>query len=116
MTLREFINILPKHQLIDISVNDPQEGGLCFGATVEELRNKYCLRRYLAFEVTYAASEAIEYSYACVDKDQRTCILVDLELLDTVNDLGQESLLDQDNQQISCQAKCEPIGPEDYLE
>ena len=116
MTLREFIDILPKPQLLDISVNDPQEGGLCFGATVEELRNKYCLRRYLDFEVTYAASEVIEYSYACVDKKQRTCILVDLELLDTVNDLSQESLLNQEEDQIACQAKCEPIGPEDYLE
>jgi len=116
MTLREFISILPKHQLVDISVDDPQKGGLCFGATAEELRNKYCLRRYLAFEVTYAASEVIEQSCACIDRDQRTCISVDLELIDTANDLSQESLLNQDNQQISCQAKCEPIGPEDYME
>jgi hypothetical protein len=77
--LAEFIKPIPEHVLLDISVNDPEEGGICFGATIKELITEERFKKYLNFDVTYACPEITLLSFACTQRAQKTCILIDLE-------------------------------------
>lgn len=77
MLLQDFIKPLPDHTLLDISVYDNGEGK-CFGARVKDLTKK-TFKKYLTFEVTYACPELTNLSYACTNRPEKTCILIDLE-------------------------------------
>lgn len=77
MLLRDFIKPLPDHTLLDISVYDNGEGK-CFGAIVKDLTKK-TFKKYLTFEVTYACPELTSLSYACTNRPEKACILIDLE-------------------------------------
>lgn len=77
MLLQDFIKPLPDHTLLDISVYDNGEGK-CFGARVKDLTKKV-FKKYLTFEVTYACPELTSLSYACINRPEKTCILIDLE-------------------------------------
>lgn len=77
MLLQDFIKPLPEHALLDISVYDNGEGK-CFGATVKDLTEKE-FKKYLDFYVTYACPELTSLSYACANRPEKTCILIDLE-------------------------------------
>lgn len=77
MLLQDFIKPLPEHALLDISVYDNGEGK-CFGATVKDLTKKE-FKKYLDFDVTYAYPELTSLSYACTNRSEKTCILIDLE-------------------------------------
>jgi hypothetical protein len=75
--LQDFIKPLPDHTLLDISVYDNGEGK-CFGAIVKDLTKK-TFKKYLTFEVTYACPELTNLSYACTNRPEKACILIDLE-------------------------------------
>ena len=77
MLLQDFIKPFPDPALLDISVYDNGEGK-CFGATVKDLTKKD-FKKYLDFEVTYACPELTSLSYACTNRPEKTCILIDLE-------------------------------------
>lgn len=77
MLLQDFIKPLPDRALLDISVHDNGEGK-CFGVVVKDLTKKD-LKKYLDFEVTYACPELTSLSYACTNKPDKACILIDLE-------------------------------------
>ena len=77
MLLQDFIKPLPEHALLDISVYDNGESK-CFGATVKDLTEKE-FKKYLDFYVTYACPELTSLSYACTNRPEKTCILIDLE-------------------------------------
>ena len=76
MLLQDFIKPLPEHALLDISVYDNGESK-CFGATVKDLTKKD-FKKYLDFDVTYACPELASLSYACTNRPDKTCILIDL--------------------------------------
>ena len=76
MLLQDFIKPLPDHALLDISVCDNGKSK-CFGATVKDLTKKD-FKKYLDFEVTYACPELTSLSYACTNRPEKTCILIDL--------------------------------------
>jgi hypothetical protein len=75
--LQDFIKPLPDHTLLDISVYDNGEGK-CFGAIVKDLTKK-TFKKYLTFEITYACPELTSLSYACTNRPEKACILIDLE-------------------------------------
>ena len=77
MLLQDFIKLLPDHALLDISVCDNGKSK-CFGATVKDLAKKD-FKKYLDFEVTYACPELTSLSYACTNRPEKACILIDLE-------------------------------------
>lgn len=77
MLLQDFIKPLPVHTLLDISVYDNGECK-CFGVLVKDLTKK-AFKKYLTFEVTYACPELTSLSYACINRPEKTCILIDLE-------------------------------------
>lgn len=77
MLLQDFIKLFPKHTLLDISVYDEGEGK-CFGVVIKDLTKKV-FKKYLTFEVTYACPELTSLSYACINRPEKTCILIDLE-------------------------------------
>ena len=77
MLLQDFIKPLLDHALLDISVYDNGEDK-CFGATVKDLTEKE-FKKYLDFDVTYACPELTSLSYACTNRPEKTCILIDLE-------------------------------------
>lgn len=77
MLLQDFIKPLPDRALLDISVYDNGEGK-CFGVAVKDLTKKD-FKKYLDFEVTYACPELTSLSYACTNRPDKTCILIDLE-------------------------------------
>ena len=77
MLLQDFIKPFPDHALFDISVCDNGESK-CFGATVKDLTKKD-FKKYLYFDVTYACPELTSLSYACTNRHEKTCILIDLE-------------------------------------
>ena len=77
MLLQDFIKPLLEHTLLDISVCDNGEGK-CFGATVKDLTEKE-FKKYLDFDVAYACPELASLSYACTNRPDKTCILIDLE-------------------------------------
>lgn len=77
MLLQDFIKPLSDHILLDISAYDNGEGK-CFGARIKDLTKK-AFKKYLAFEVTYACPELTSLSYACINRPEKTCILIDLE-------------------------------------
>ena len=77
MLLQDFIKPLQEHALLDISVYDNGEGK-CFGVVVKDLTEKE-FKKYLDFDVTYACSELTSLSYACTNRPEKTCILIDLE-------------------------------------
>lgn len=77
MLLQDFIKPFPDHALLDISVcyNGKSK---CFGTTVKDLAKKE-FKKYLDFDVTYACTELTSLSYACTNRPEKTCILIDLE-------------------------------------
>lgn len=77
MLLQDFIKPLPEHVLLDISVYDNGEGK-CLGVAVKDL-TKEDFKKYLDFDVTYACPELTSLSYACTNRPEKTCILIDLE-------------------------------------
>ena len=77
MLLQDFIKPFPEHTLLDISVCDAGEGK-CFGVVVKDLTKKD-FKKYLDFDVTYACPELTNLSYACTNRHEKTCILIDLE-------------------------------------
>ena len=77
MLLQDFIKPLPEHALLDISACD-NDKSKCFGATVKDLTEKE-FKKYLDFDVTYACPELTSLSYACTNRPEKTCILIDLE-------------------------------------
>ena len=77
MLLQDFIKPFPDHALLDISVYDNGKGK-CFGVKVKDLAKKD-LKKYLDFDVTYACPELTSLSYACTNRPEKTCILIDLE-------------------------------------
>ena len=77
MLLQDFIKPFPDHTLLDISVYDNGEGK-CLGVAVKAL-TKEDFKKYLDFEVTYACPELTSLSYACTNRPEKTCILIDLE-------------------------------------
>ena len=76
MLLQDFIKPFPKHTLLDISVCDTGESK-CFGVVVKDLAKKD-FKKYLEFDVTYACPELASLSYACTNRHEKTCILIDL--------------------------------------
>ena len=77
MLLQDFIKPLPEHTLLDISVYDNGEGK-CFEVVVKDLAKKD-FKKYLGFDVAYACPELTSLSYACTNRPEKTCILIDLE-------------------------------------
>lgn len=77
MSLQDFIKPFPDHTLLDISVYDNGESK-CFGVVVKDLTKKD-FKKYLDFDVTYACPELTSLSYACTNRHEKTCILIDLE-------------------------------------
>ena len=77
MLLQDFIKQFLEHALLDISVCDNGKSK-CFGATVKDLTEKE-FKKYLDFDVTYACPELMSLSYACTNRPEKTCILIDLE-------------------------------------
>ena len=77
MLLQDFIKPFPDHALLDIFVYDIGEGK-CFGVKVKDLAKKD-FKKYLDFDITYACPELTSLSYACTNRPEKTCILIDLE-------------------------------------
>lgn len=77
MLLQDFVKIFPDHTLLDISVYDNGEGK-CFGVVVKDLTKKE-FKKYLSFEAAYACPELTSLSYACANRPEKACILIDLE-------------------------------------
>ena len=77
MLLQDFIKPFPDHALLDIFVYDNGEGK-CFGVKVKDLAKKD-FKKYLDFDITYACPELTSLSYACTNRPEKTCILIDLE-------------------------------------
>lgn len=77
MLLQDSIKPFSDHTLLDISVCANGKSK-CFRATVKDLAKKD-FKKYLGFGVTYACPELMSLSYACTNRPEKTCILIDLE-------------------------------------